>query len=162
MIEKTITKYLTKKESHQYDFIPKLIKNNYYLIEKEKKLLLVKRIGTCKPKTCKAICCKMFIYHPRRDYDKGFETKTGMIKINKPCAFLKKDKCTKWGKSNFPNACKQFPHPSDSTYWESKSCTFKFKIIQEWKLETKKKQSNKPQKNKNAGTKSRLKPKTNK
>jgi len=114
----------------------------YIAYHKDGRKLLVQREGECNPKKCDAECCKsihMYFGKQKESYSEGFgkRTKDG-IQVNIKCKFLKRNKCLKWGKKSFPAACKQFPHIMDPMYGiVQKKCTFKFKVIEEIKEETK-------------------------
>lgn len=109
----------------------------YYIIVKLKdgRKLLVKRVGKCDYKKCGNACCKYVVGFGQ--FAKGFYDykKYGSSVINKKCKHLKKNgKCDIWGTKKFPNACKQFPHPTDAHYHITyKKCGFRFKILYEIK-----------------------------
>ena len=100
-----------------------------YILEREKKLYLVLRGGACNPKKCLSACCKLYtVRGAERDYDKGFcRMKKGYGVIDKKCRYLKNNRCARWKKKGFPNPCRQFPHPTDQTYFEVAGiCSFNF------------------------------------
>jgi hypothetical protein len=93
----------------------------------------LKRIGKCNPRRCGAACCRFF--HCRQyqyaRYFAGFmdakikaDGKGGAF-INRPCKFLKNNRCTRWKKRPVP--CYQFPIPSDEVYKQVKGkCSYRF------------------------------------
>ena len=113
---------------------------NYIYIYKFRKIkYLVQRIGTCDTNKCKGACCRFVSYSGGKEYleyARNFGTKgKNSIKIHVKCSKLSsKSLCSCWKTKEFPTACKQFPHPDDSTYHEvMDKCTFKFKILGELK-----------------------------
>lgn len=112
------------------------VDSNMFLVELRNKFLIVKRIGKCDYKKCKNACCKFISLSYPHSYFEGFgkvnNQKTNVI-IKKTCKFLcKTGTCNRWGKKDFPEACKQFPHVSDGTFIEIMDrCTFKYEIIYE-------------------------------
>ena len=103
-----------------------------YVVSFKNKICIVKRTGECDYKKCKSACCKFFCIGDR-DYAKGFgkQNEFGKAIVDIHCKNLTKcGNCPLFNKKNFPGACKQFPHPSDSTYWHiMDKCSFKFEIL---------------------------------
>lgn len=104
---------------------------------------LVMRTGGCNPKICNSACCKITATKIQKWYDgtsslsylKGFYSKRvgeHMIKEKNVCKRLcKNGKCRIWKRKNFPDECKEFPHPTDGVYVSCmKKCSFKFEIYE--------------------------------
>ncbi len=117
-----------------------------FVIELKDKFIIVKRVGKCNWKKCKNACCKICSAGYIKDYSKGFfdgKDDFGKYIIRKSCNNLMKDgTCKLWKKritnydsslnKGFPLACKNFPMPGDSIYWNVINvCSFKFQIIYE-------------------------------
>lgn len=135
------SKYLTKDDFKKFISARKLFKpgknrhdynNSIWLFNQKDKFLIVQKVGKCNPEKCNSACCKFCSAGYVTDYSKGFfeEDEFGGDILKVKCNNLKKDgKCKLWGRK-LPNACKQFPHPSDSIYWNVvDKCTFKYKIL---------------------------------
>jgi len=95
---------------------------------------IVARKGKCDGKACKAACCKFFCIDSKNQYYAGFGSKTKLgVKVDVKCSYLCRNKCSRWGR-HLPEACRQFPHPTDSTYHEVvEVCTFWFDKLYELK-----------------------------
>lgn len=141
-----MTKYLEKDDFKEYiksDILYKPNKklhdyaNSIWSFENKKRFLVLKRTGKCEPNKCDSICCKLCSAGYITDYSKGFfdcKDDFGYDILKRKCNNLSKcGKCDLWGKK-IPNACKQFPHPSDSIYWNVIDvCTFRYEILWEIK-----------------------------
>ncbi len=108
------------------------LKSKIYMLKFKDKYLVVRRTGKCDYKKCKSACCK-FICLGESKYWDGFGKKNefGNIILNTKCKNLnKKGECLVFKKKNFPEACKQFPHPIDGVYKHiAEKCMFKFEIL---------------------------------
>lgn len=140
--KKVIRKKITLAELKRHKFIRSL--NDEYstcIVEdtKNKKRILIVRKGKCEPNNCKSACCKFINLETSsdKDYFNNFGTKCeGGRRIENICNKLncKKNTCNIWKTDKFPNACKQFPHPHDRTYWTIFSkCSFYFEKLYEIK-----------------------------
>lgn len=111
------------------------LKDNIYIVSLKNKDILIQRIGKCEPKECKSACCKFIHIESDNSYYQGFGEKTREgIRINKVCKHLCKLKCSLWKKKSFPEACQQFPNPTDTVFNEVYGvCSFRFAIIGEMK-----------------------------
>lgn len=102
---------------------------------KTKKRMLIIREGVCEPNKCKSVCCKFCHIETDSTYWANFGTKCDKgIRFEGNCKQLdcKNNKCKVWDKKEFPMACKQFPHPNDSTYWEVfNTCSFYYEKVYE-------------------------------
>ena len=113
----------------------------FYELEYNGKKYLVRRDGNCEPDVCGSACCKFKsdygLTENQIKYHLGFGEKTkfeGCVNYNIICKHLsnKLNKCKLWDSDEFPEACRQFPHPIDSTYWNiHNKCKFKFVIMYE-------------------------------
>ena len=107
------------------------LSNSTYKVYRKGKEYIITRKGKCKPEKCGAICCK-FISIEGAKFNKGFgkmSANSGTIIIDKKCKFLKNNRCSIFGKKDFPRACGQFPNPTDRHYWHVfGKCTFWFDV----------------------------------
>jgi hypothetical protein len=114
---------------------------HFYVMETKDKVLHIEREGKCEPKKCNSACCKGLHVSTDSTYWRMFGKKSatnGTI-VEKTCPKLKKGLCSVWKKSNFPGACRQFPHINDDLYIQlSNVCSFKFKVIHEFKKQKEK------------------------
>lgn len=135
--------YLTKEDVHGFQKATYLEteEDNWHksvwMVKLRDRFVVVQREGKCESKKCKSACCKFCSSGYLKEYARGFfeEDEFGCDITRITCNHLTKDgKCRKWGK-NLPKACQQFPHPSDSIYWNvMDKCTFRFKILYEIEL----------------------------
>jgi len=120
-------------------------KDRVYLIETKKEIVIVQRQGECNYKKCKSACCRLGVYHydsttANSDYwrnlGKVLPYDKSSIVLDVKCNKLNKDHtCKSFKKSNWPKACQQFPHITDSTYWMvHEKCTFYFEILEDFDL----------------------------
>lgn len=131
-IKENKKEYFTKEQAHDFESMEVLDdKAKIYVLVLKDRFLFVKRVGKCDYKKCKNICCK-FMHNINRPFFKGFgeDSEFGSM-IKRRCKYLDKNGiCKVWKTKRFPRACKQFPHPSDSHYWEvMDKCSFKFEIL---------------------------------
>ncbi len=112
-------------DNHEYN--PAILSDKYKVI----------RTGFCDPNKCKSACCKFYMIARGSEYDdytSGFfeKVESGNFIFKKNCKYLdiKKNKCKIWGTPQFPEVCKQFPHPSDPVYRHVINvCSFKFELV---------------------------------
>jgi len=127
--------YLTKEHFKEFISMDVLeFDKKIYIVNFDYKFLIVKREGICDYKKCKNACCKFVDANYLKDYSRGFfdeKDEFGKYWLKRKCNNLSKcGKCKLWKKKGFPIECKQFPHPSDTTYWRVlDKCTFKFRIL---------------------------------
>ena len=109
-----------------------------YLVERENRIYLLERYGTCEYKRCKSICCRMLCLNLQwNDYLAGFaEMGIGAPLIYRACRHLAQDwTCLRWNTQHFPSACANFPVPGDVMYLEVMDvCSFFFVFLREVKL----------------------------
>lgn len=110
-----------------------------YLVEREERVFLLERRGTCKYERCQAKCCRMLCLNLQwNDYLAGFAEK-GIRSpvISRTCRYLAADwKCLRWNAQHFPRACANFPVPGDAMYLEvMKACSFFFVLLREVKMD---------------------------
>jgi len=132
-------KYLTKEDMHNFVRSELIVgsadggNKNLYMVTLKDRFVVVQREGRCQPDKCGSACCKFVDAQYLNDYSRGFFDEInefGKPILKRKCNNLMKcGKCKVW-KGKLPAACKQFPHPSDATYWHIMDvCTFKFKIL---------------------------------
>jgi hypothetical protein len=138
-------RYLDKEDFKDFLFSYILVweKNTkIVLVELKKEFVIVKRTGKCNYKKCKNACCKFCSAAYLKDYSRGFFEKDvfGKEIVKIKCNNLNKNgTCKLWGKKSskdsqtnkgFPLACKEFPIPQDSIYWNVLDvCSYKFEVL---------------------------------
>ena len=129
-----MTEYLKKEHFLEYVSSSCLdLDKKIYCFETKTEKIIVIREGLCDYKKCKSACCKFIDSCYIKDYSRGFfddGDEYGNYWTNIKCRNLSRcGTCKLWNKK-LPVACKQFPHPNDSTYWKViDKCSFKFVIL---------------------------------